>query len=556
MKTLGSKPRVAIYGRHSTDKQNPSSSADQIAACQTVVDFLNGEVVATYIDPEVSGYRRDRPGLKRLLREAADGQIDIVVAEALDRLARDPEDVAWIGKKLRFDRVQLWTIAENEIDDVKFAVAGMLGSLFLSQLRQKVHRGLSAAVLAGRFAGGRAYGYRKVTGFDDRDRPLTGLLEIAPEEAEQVRQIFQWFASGLSSIQIAKRLNLSGVPGPRGGQWNASTIRGDPAKLVGILNNPLYRGELVWNRREWRKNPDSDRRERLYRLRNESEWLRIEVPDLRIIDEALWEKVRREMAVRRRPLSDNTSTRSRRRKHLLSGLIKCGKCGANYTIAGKDYYRCAGVKERATCANRVSVRVSQIERATLSVLQHGLINDEHARIFVEAFRMEAARIARQERGIGALTQEALGRVTEELANLERNMLSGVLSPTLQRLLAEREAEKARLEAQLAIKPPPLPTADILPHPALLQRFKAKVHDLQSALSDEAIRVEAVEVIAQLIEAVTIHGDNPAEPEVEITARLEALMSYAANENSPLAGPEGCSVSVVAGVGFEPTTFRL
>ncbi len=58
-----------------------------------------------------------------------------------------------------------------------------------------------------------------------------------------------------------------------------------------------------------------------------------------------------------------------RKKHLLSGLIKCGECGANYTILGKDYYRCAGMKERGTCHNALSVRLAPIENATLSVLQ-------------------------------------------------------------------------------------------------------------------------------------------------------------------------------------------
>jgi site-specific DNA recombinase len=45
-----------------------------------------------------------------------------------------------------------------------------------------------------------------------------------------------------------------------------------------------------------------------------------------------------------------------RKKHLLSGLIKCSCCGSSYTISGKDYYRCAGQKERGTCTNTVSVR--------------------------------------------------------------------------------------------------------------------------------------------------------------------------------------------------------
>lgn len=90
-------------------------------------------------------------------------------------------------------------------------------------------------MLAGRFAGGRAYGCRKVSGFDDRGQPLTGLLEIEPSQALIVQRIFDLFANGLSSIQIATRLNEEKIPGPRGGAWNASTIRGDPKKLVGIL---------------------------------------------------------------------------------------------------------------------------------------------------------------------------------------------------------------------------------------------------------------------------------------------------------------------------------
>ena len=150
------KPRIAIYGRHSTDKQNPESTNDQAETCKRVVDYLGGDVVDLYLDPEVSGYRRDRPGLRRLLADVRYGRIDVVVCEAMDRIARDAEDIAWLGKKLKFSRVRMHTVAENEIDDIKLAVASMLGSIFLSQLQQKTLRGMHAAVLAGRFAGGRA----------------------------------------------------------------------------------------------------------------------------------------------------------------------------------------------------------------------------------------------------------------------------------------------------------------------------------------------------------------------------------------------------------------
>ena len=54
-----------------------------------------------------------------------------------------------------------------------------------------------------------------------------------------------------------------------------------------IANNPLYIGRLVWGRRQWRRNPDSEMRERRYRLRDRSEWIEVAVPDLRIIDQEL-----------------------------------------------------------------------------------------------------------------------------------------------------------------------------------------------------------------------------------------------------------------------------
>ncbi|PCG13089.1 recombinase family protein [Sphingomonas adhaesiva] len=239
-------PRIAIYGRHSTSMQTATSSADQAASCMRLVDYLDGKVIATYLDPEQSGYRRDRAGLKNLLRDVEDGRVDIVVCEALDRLARDAEDVAWLGKKLAYHRIALHTVSEGHVDEIKFAVAGLLGAIFLKHLIDKTVRGMEAAVLAGRFAGGRAYGFKRVIRLDARGEPIRGLLEIDAPQADIVRRIYTEFAAGQSSIQIAKGLNEDGIPGPRGGQWNASTIRGDPKKAVGILNNPLYVGRLVW----------------------------------------------------------------------------------------------------------------------------------------------------------------------------------------------------------------------------------------------------------------------------------------------------------------------
>lgn len=165
-------------------------------------------------------------------------------------------------------------------------------------------------------------------------------------------------------------------------------------------------------------------------------------PELRIVDDVLFEAVQAEVEKRQRAAAAVPLARGNRQRHLLSGLIRCSCCGSKYTISGKDYYRCAGHKERGTCDNRVAVRKEPLEAATLAVLQHHLLTEEHARLFVAEFRRETTRLAT---GDSRRADEAAirGRQLEiELANLYQNLSAGLASPALRTMIDEREAEKA------------------------------------------------------------------------------------------------------------------
>jgi site-specific DNA recombinase len=98
-------------------------------------------------------------------------------------------------------------------------------------------------------------------------------------------------------------------------------------------------------------------------------------------------------------------------------------------------------------------------------------------------------------------------------------------------------------------------ATILPHPVLLDRFEQKVAALRVSLDDEAIRTEAAATLATLIASVTIYPGETG-PEAEVVARVEDLMAFATNDNAAPKGGVGSSITVVAGTGFEPVTFRL
>src|SRR5467141_3325748 len=129
--------------------------------------------------------------------------------------------------------------------------------------------------------------------------------------------------------RIAGVLNGRQVPSPReakrhrarhdgvGPGWDVSSIRV-------ILMNELYRGRAIWNRSRWVRVPGTRRRRRV--ARPESEWIVGDRPDLRIIDDTLWNEVQaRRVRVREHYDASRHfgTSKSAYGKYLLSGLLAC-----------------------------------------------------------------------------------------------------------------------------------------------------------------------------------------------------------------------------------------
>ena len=117
-----------------------------------------------------------------------------------------------------------------------------MNALFLKDLAIKTRRGQRGRVEAGKIAGGNSFGYRMVRRILDDGSVSTGEREIEPDQAVVIKCIFTEYADGMASRQIAGRLNAEGIPSPRDGQWNASTINGGRQRRNGILNNEFYLG--------------------------------------------------------------------------------------------------------------------------------------------------------------------------------------------------------------------------------------------------------------------------------------------------------------------------
>jgi DNA invertase Pin-like site-specific DNA recombinase len=229
-----------------------------------------------------------RPGFQAMMREALQKKFDIVMAEALDRFSRDQEDTAGLFKRLTFADVNIVTLAEGDITHLHIGLKGTMNALFLKELAEKTRRGLRGRIELGKAGGGVSFGYRIVRRLENGVL-TTGEREIVPDEAAIVRRIFNDYRAGASPKQIAKALNAEGVRGPRGALWSPSTIHGNPERGIGILHNELYIGRLVWNRQRFLKDPDTGKR--VARTNPQSERIVKDLPELRIIDDELWQAV-------------------------------------------------------------------------------------------------------------------------------------------------------------------------------------------------------------------------------------------------------------------------
>ncbi|MGX9855059.1 recombinase family protein [Limimaricola variabilis] len=516
--------RVALYARYSTDMQNPLSVEDQFRIAERYAQQQGWEVVERFSDDAVSGaVSRDRPGFQRLSADLARGKFDVVLAESVDRISRDPEHMAGFYKNALFNRVELHITGRGKMDAMTLNILSMFAAVFLEELAQKTRRGLEGRAQKGLSAGGKVYGYKQCK--DERGVPVKGARDIDEVEAAVVRGIFRDYAAGQSPIAIANRLNDEGIPSPSAetgrrssGRWKQNTINGNRERGTGILNNELYIGRQVWNRLTYMKHPQTERR--VSQLNPENKWVISEVPELRIIDQELWDEVKaRQDAQRKRVGKAEAKDRNklsigqslRRRKYVLSGLLHCGLCGGKMTVAGSSKYRtyyCANAKEMgpSVCTGFRGLRETVALPLVLSGLRTELMKPAAYDRFRERFKAKLADS--QEAAVDRLrVHDARQRELEtRQSNLVRVIEAKADVPDV--LLARLTAVSAELQ-QMQGKRADLVVPEVELPEDLPELYRAMVADLATALSDESVAGRAADELHELVDRVVVHWDEEA-----------------------------------------------
>ena len=319
-----------------------------------------------------------------LIADALNGEFDIVLSEAMDRLSRDQEDMPAIYKRMQFAGVSIVTLAEGELDEMKIGFKGTINAVFLKDLAKKTHRGLRGRVENGKSGGGIGYGYKVLRQFNPQGELIRGEREIDEEQAAIIKRIFHEYPyNNQSPKSLAMQFNREGIPSPSGGLWTQSTINDNRKHGTGILNNELYIGSLAWNRQRFIKNPVSGKR--VTRLNDESEWIRQDVPELRIVPQELWDAAK----TRQNQIAKKTGgLRAKKRpSYLLSGLLECGECGDGFSKVNATRYGCSSARNQGetACTNKKTIQCETLKSAVLNTLQKHLMRDELVKVFCEEY---------------------------------------------------------------------------------------------------------------------------------------------------------------------------
>jgi site-specific DNA recombinase len=360
--------KAILYARVTTSDQREASLEDQLRECEELCKREDFAVVGRETDHGMSGESTDRPGYQRVLQAIERGDADVVVAHELTRLWRSQAEQYTQVEQFEFRGRHVVTCdgADTRRDGFEFlfAVKGAQAKTETKRIATRVHRSHKGNVLAGRSTGGRTYGYKSEPIYDGTRKDAYGRPEIIgatrvvdPEAAEVVRRIFTMYAEGTSPRRIAARLNADGIPSPGSawrrktrrtdGKWLASTIHGDPKRGSGILNNPLYVGQLVWNRRQMKKRPRTSKRVAI--MRTTADQITREEPSLRIVSDGLWAKVKERQSKQAHELGRRVIGGLRKHrpgagrpsKYLLSGLLRCKGCQAGFVLSNGARYQCA-----------------------------------------------------------------------------------------------------------------------------------------------------------------------------------------------------------------------
>ena len=439
--------RAACYARMSTDRQAECSVDDQVAACRRYAATNGwdapGDLV--FVDRAISGAVENRPALLAL--RAAFDHFDVLLVFDGSRLARELSIFATVVRELREAGKVAYSVSTGQpLHGPSETALAWVGAMTREQVQTSTKRGLDERARRRRATGAPAFGYTTIPAADG-----SGEREyaIVPEEAATVRRIFADYLAGASMREIAEQLARDGVPGPkpRGGAKERAWIH---TAIREILRRKLYAGVREYGTIERTRRIDG---RRTARKRKASEVIRVDVPELQIVSDAVWLDVQTSLAAKSTGAGRAPSRATP--VHVLSTLLRCGECGAAFHAQGNAKVRrfaCSGGRNRKPCGSTLRIPANVLHDRVFERIGLGrdlLATESGERIMARVVELMRTALDRRE-DLGAERERlaALDRRIRRTLTLAQDAASDQEFHELRDELAEMRAERQKLRERI------------------------------------------------------------------------------------------------------------
>jgi len=339
-----------LYLRLSLDRDGKTAIDRQEVDCRVWAECNGLTVRKVHIDRGRSGYKNvSRKGFDAAITAVTAGVVGVLIVWKLDRLSRKGigevgkalDDIGQVGGRL----VSVMDSLDTKNDSARATIA-MLAELACNESRNLGMRVGSAKRhlrRRGQWIGGQPpYGLLV--------EPETKKLVHDPGTAVYARLIADEALSGKALVHIARLLNEHGVESARGGEWNSSSI-------MQLLRSPAFAGLMPQT--EYEEQPDGTRKymNRVSPYRDPETLETVSIGE-GIITVAERELILRQLQARTFPLAGKRHGHKQGRS-LLTGIARCGLCGARMSKAGTSY-QCSSHRMGRGCSG-VSARVKSMD---------------------------------------------------------------------------------------------------------------------------------------------------------------------------------------------------
>ena len=269
-----------------------------------------------------------------------------------------------------------------------------------------------------------------------------------------------------------------------------------------------------------------------------------DVPELRIIDHDLWERVKeRQQGLRKLP----SFHEKQRPRMLLSYLLKCGCCGGGFSKVSQNHYGCSTARNKGTCHNRLTFRQDTLEGLVIGALQSRLMDPTLLAEFCDEYTRHLNRLRTEKNSSLVAARGELARLTKQRENIIQAIKDGVPAAEVKDDLARIVTRREELEALLAgTKEEP-----VLLHPNMGAEYRKQVANLAQVLNREENRGEAADILRSLVDRIELRPNQQGKLEIDLYGDLAGILALAGKKARPLDQTDLSvqQVKVVAGVRF-------